>query len=78
MNDLQGKDIIGSFMNELNDKTKRKSKGRDTRKNYHKITISINEEDKLAVMKYADDNNITASFLIKELLREKHIIKSLT
>ena len=74
MNDLQGKDIIGSFMNELNDKTKRKSKGRDTRKNYHKITISINQEDKLAVMKYAESNGITVSYLIKELLRDKKII----
>ena len=66
-------DIIEDIMREF-DTTKRHSRGRDTNKNYHKITISINKVDKIKIMDYAKENEVSVSALIKDLLREKHII----
>ena len=73
MKDFQGKTIIDALMEDFNT-PKRKSKGRDKSKNYHKITISIGEKDKLSVMEYAKKNNLTVSSLLKDLLRDKSII----
>jgi len=73
MKDFQGNTIIDTLMGDF-DTIKRKSKGQDRSKNYHKITISISEKDKLSVMEYAKENNLTVSSLIKDLLRAKSII----
>jgi len=74
MLDTDNKDIINVLMNDLQ-KNKRKTQGRDKSKNYHKITISINQQDKDDVMVYAEKHNISVSKLIKDLLREKGILK---
>lgn len=73
MKDFQGDTIIDTLMEDF-DTPKRATKGQDRSKNYHKITISINEKDKLSVMEYAKQNNLTVSSLIKDLLRENSII----
>ena len=65
--------IIDKFLKEF-DKPKRVTKGRDTTKNYHKITISVNQADKEAIQQYAQKNDLTVSALIKVILKEKNII----
>ena len=50
---------------------KRKTKGRDTSKNYHKITISINEQDKRDIIEYAEEQGVSVSQLIKGLVLDK-------
>ena len=65
--------IIDSFVNELS-KSTRKTNGRDTTKNYHKITISVNQADKDSIKDYANQHNLTVSALIKNLLQEKGVI----
>lgn len=65
--------VIDMFLEELNKPT-RATKGRDTTKNYHKITISVSQSDKIAIQAYSQDNSITVSALIKSLLHEKGII----
>lgn len=70
MLDTNSDDILNSMMDEL--KTpKRKSKGRDTTKNYHKITISISEQDKQDIIEYAEVQGISVSKLIKDLVLDK-------
>ena len=68
--------LIDSFLDDLQ-QTKRVTQGRDTRKNYHKITISVNQADKNAIQTYAKEHNISVSALIKGLLEEKNIIMKL-
>lgn len=63
-------EAINSMMNTLNT-PKRKSKGRDTTKNYHKITISINEKDKREIIEYAEKQGVSVSQLIKDLVLSK-------
>lgn len=74
MLDVDNKDIINTLMGDLQ-KNKRKTQGRDQSKNYHKVTISINQQDKDDLMDYAQEHNIGVSKLIKDLLREKGILK---
>nr|WP_316721747.1 DUF6290 family protein [Sulfurospirillum sp. 'SP'] len=61
--------ILGQF-----DITKRKTKGQDHSKNYHKITISLSEKDKESIAAYAQKHNIKVSELIREALKEKGIL----
>ena len=65
--------LIDSFVNDLQ-QTKRATSGRDTSKNYHKITISVSQADKNAIQQYALEHKISVSALIKRLLEEKNII----
>ena len=65
--------IIDTFLEELRT-PKRVTSGRDTTKNYHKITISVNLADKEAIQQYAQEHKISVSALIKGLLEEKNII----
>jgi hypothetical protein len=70
MNDIFT-DVISSINLNTN---KRDTKGRDKSKNYHKITISVDQYTKLKVNEYAKNNDISVSKLIKDLLQEKGII----
>ena len=65
--------IIDAFVAEL-DKPRRMTKGRDSSKNYHKITISVSQADKNAIQEYAKEHNMSVSAIIKKLLFEKGII----
>ncbi|WP_367234541.1 DUF6364 family protein [Sulfurimonas sp.] len=55
---------------------KRKTHGRDRSKNYHKITISVDEKAKQEIIEYAREHNISISKLIKNLLIKNSIISS--
>jgi len=67
--------LIDSLLNDLN-QTKRATKGRDTSKYYHKITISVSQADKDAIKLYAKGKEKTVSMIIKDLLRDNNIIRS--
>ena len=56
------------------DITKRKTKGQDHSKNYHKITISVSQKDKEAIAAYAQQHNIKVSELIREALKDKGVL----
>ncbi|MBT5491474.1 ribbon-helix-helix protein, CopG family [bacterium] len=73
MLDIIVDDILEDISKDL-DIPKRKTLGRDRKKNYHKITISVDAETKAKVSKYAEDNGISVSKLIKDLLEEKGVI----
>lgn len=70
---MSNEKIINGFFEEL-EKNKRPTNGRDTSKTYHKITISVSHEEKQLIQKYASDNHIKVSALIKNSLRDKNII----
>ena len=53
---------------------KRKTRGQDRSKNYHKITISISQKDKQDVIAYAEKKGVSVSKLFKQLLEDKGII----
>ena len=66
-------DFIEAILEQY-DITKRKTKGQDHSKNYHKITISVSEKDKESIASYAQKHNIKVSELIREALKEKGIL----
>lgn len=66
-------DFIEAILEQF-DITKRKTKGQDHSKNYHKITISVNQKEKEAVDLYAQKHNIKVSELIREALKEKGVL----
>jgi predicted HicB family RNase H-like nuclease len=73
MLDIMIDDILDDIAKDL-DIPKRKTSGQDKSKNYHKITISVDQETKLKVNEYAKNNDISVSKLIKDLIKEKGII----
>ena len=73
MLDINSDNIIDSIMNDL-DVVKRKTQGQDRSKNYHKITISVNQKDKESLQSYAQSKGVSVSEVLKALLREKAII----
>ena len=65
--------IIDHIMEDL--KTpKRKTAGQDHSKCYHKITISVNEKEKMAIQEAAQKQGKSVSTLIKDLLRANRVI----
>ena len=74
MLETDSSEILNLLMSDLKVQ-KRKTKGQDKSKNYHKITISINEQDKNDVLTYANEKGISVSMLIKNLLQEQGIIR---
>lgn len=54
---------------------KRKTKGQDRSKSYHKITISVTEKEKTDIQKAAEKQGKSVSALMKELLRLEEVIK---
>ncbi len=54
---------------------KRKTKGQDRSKSYHKITISVNEKEKAEIQAAAEEKGVSVSMLIKELLKVEGVIQ---
>lgn len=73
MLESDSEDIINSLLEGLN-QVKRKTKGQDKSKNYHKLTISINQKDKQSIQEYAESNGMSVSALIKSILKKEGII----
>lgn len=66
-------DTIEELMNSLGS-PKRKTKGRDYSKNYHKITISVTEKEKIDIQSAAEEKGMGVSALMKELLKVEGVI----
>ena len=69
MLDTESQHIINGLLNQL-DKPRRKTAGRDKSKNYHKITISVDEEMKLMISELAESQGLSISGFIKALVTE--------
>jgi len=54
---------------------KRKTRGQDHSKSYHKITISVNEKEKAEIQAAAEEKGVSVSMLIKELLKVEGVIQ---
>ena len=64
---------IQGLMNDLSF-PKRKTKGQDRTKSYHKITISVTEKEKLDIQTAAEEKGMSVSALMKELLKVEGVI----
>lgn len=64
---------IEGLMKELSS-PKRKAKGQDHSKSYHKVTISVTEKEKVDIQSAAKKKGKSVSALIKELLKAEGAI----
>ena len=73
MLNLDSEDIIDDLLNNLN-KPKRKTAGQDKSKNYHKITVSVDENMRADIIKLAEAQGTSISQFIKNLvIKEKEL-----
>ena len=73
MLNLDSEDIINDLLNNL-DKPKRKTAGQDKSKNYHKITVSVDENMRADIIKLAEAQGTSISQFIKNLvIKEKEL-----
>jgi len=70
MNDTESKKIISSLLNKL-DKPRRKTAGHNKSKNYHKVTISVDEKMKADIVQLAKEADKSISAFIKDLVTEE-------
>jgi len=68
--------IYNTYIDKVMDELKvpqRKTNGRDKSKSYHKITISVNEQERWDIQNFAKKEGKSVSAVIKNMLREEGI-----